>query len=846
MGEVYRARDARLGRDVAVKILPPAFAADPDRLSRFEQEARAAAALSHPNIAVVHDVGAEGATRYIVQEYLTGPSLRELLAEHSAKPLKDWVALAAAIADALAAAHRAGIIHRDIKPGNVIVTDEGRVKVLDFGLAKLTASGAESVSADSPTMLGTMAGAVLGTAGYMSPEQAAGQPADRRTDIFALGCVLYEMVAGRRPFDGRSTAEIIAHVLHDDAPTLSERRASVPPRLATLIHKCLQKDPARRYQHADDLAVDLRDEALLHDARPVASIAGVSSHPPRASFLWWLGALAAAVALAVFITWSFVPRDAGQRGAVSFQYPAAPSGSFNRVLAVAPDGRFVVINSIPPASGSQASALKIRWIDNVKEQWLEGAEEPRDPAISPDSQQIAFWSKDQIKRVPAQGGPVFAVGTAPGRPLGVSWADDGYIYYGRGVEGIWRIRAAGGAAERVKPAGTDRYLHGPQLLPGGWLLFTRSSRVNGWNDAEIVAARLGSDEETVLISPAHDARWIPGFLTYVHDSQLYVRRFDERTRQTSGEAQLLAERLTLSTMDTTGAAFYGISNAGVLAYIQTIPFQMTWREGGNETPLAIPPGRFSQVRISPDGRRIATRAFENGWHIVVYDIDRPTGTKLTTSGSNRDPVWSNDGEWIYYASDVKGGLDVWRRRADLGGTAELVYGAAGNQVPVGFAQDGELVFVLLDPGGSTIAKVNPSRPDSLRILVDRPLDAPEASLTRDGRWLAYMASAAGPWQVRVMDLVTGRHVTAADGYGPRWSPDGATLMYQTFQGVRLLSVNTSAGFAPGVDVLVPGSLPSPGTCDVANGKRVLVLKQPDAEGQATVVVNWPSLLSPGR
>src|SRR5688572_23911614 len=248
MGEVYRARDTRLGRDVAIKILPPAFASDPERLSRFEQEARAAAALSHPHIAAVFDVGVDGATHYIVQELLTGASLRDVIALHRSKTMREWATLAAEIADALAAAHRAGIVHRDVKPENIIVTADGRAKVLDFGLAKLAEPGADAVSSNSPTMMGTMAGAVLGTVGYMSPEQAAGQPADRRTDIFALGCVLYEIVAGRRPFEGRSTAEVIAHLLHDDPPPLEHVdsvRPDVPADLVRIVQKCLVKEPTR-------------------------------------------------------------------------------------------------------------------------------------------------------------------------------------------------------------------------------------------------------------------------------------------------------------------------------------------------------------------------------------------------------------------------------------------------------------------------------------------------------------------------------------------------------------------------------------------------------------------------
>ena len=326
MGEVYRARDTRLGRDVAVKILPQAFAADRERLSRFEQEARAAAALSHPNIAAVYDVGVDGDTHYIVQEFLSGSSLRDVMKTHRSRPIHDWVALAVEIADALAAAERAGVVHRDVKPENVIVTTEGRAKVLDFGLAKLSEPGADVVSSNSPTMLGTMAGAVLGTIGYMSPEQAAGQPTDRRTDIFALGCILYEMIAGRRPFEGRSAAEVIAHVLHDEATPLGSLRTDTPPEIARIVQKCLAKDPARRYQHADDLAVDLRDAERAIDSLPQAGSASAATAPVRRlAPAWWLALMMASVALAVFVTVQLAAGDGRPLELVRFEIPVAPS-----------------------------------------------------------------------------------------------------------------------------------------------------------------------------------------------------------------------------------------------------------------------------------------------------------------------------------------------------------------------------------------------------------------------------------------------------------------------------------------------------------------------------------------
>ena len=433
------------------------------------------------------------------------------------------------------------------------------------------------------------------------------------------------------------------------------------------------------------------------------------------------------------------------------------------------------------------------------------------------------------------------VGPAPGRPLGISWAPDGFIYYGRGAEGIWRIRESGGRPELVKAMKPGHYAHGPQMLSGGaQLIYTRASRVNGWNDAAIVAMRPGSDDDRIVVEPAHDARAVPGFLTYVHDGLLRAIAFDESAASVSGEPVLLAEGVGRAVMDTTGATFFGISNTGVLAYVGGRGFdssQMTWLEaGGAATPLPVAPASMTQVRLSPDGRKIAARVFDNGSHIFLYDVDRPTGTRITVDGSHRNPIWSNDGEWIYFASDKNGTLDVWRRRADLGSLAELVFAQDGNQVPVGVAPDGTLVFVTLDPSGSSISKVNPSQPSSVTMLVDRPQDAPEAALTQDGRYLAYQTNTSGGWQIRTLDLATGRHATVEQGWSPAWSPDGTALLYQAPGGVFVATFSPSTGIAGKSDRIFDQVL-VPGCCDLANGRRALALKGAAGVLPATVVVN---------
>jgi hypothetical protein len=841
MGEVYRARDTRLGREVAIKILPAVFAADPERLSRFEQEARAAAALSHPNIASVYDVGVDGATHYIVQELLTGASLRDALTGQRSKPLGEWLSLAAEIADALAAAHRAGIVHRDIKPENVIVTDDGRAKVLDFGLAKLAEPGAAAVSTESPTMLGTMAGAVLGTVGYLSPEQAAGQPADRRTDIFALGCILYEMTGGRRPFEGRSAAEAIAHVLHDDPPALEHLRAGVPAELSRIVHKCLAKEPAKRYQHADDLALDLREAAARPEPRPAAVAPVVAPHRGLSTG-WWLAIVASAVVAAVVASRQFpMTADSGSRPVVRFEVPMDPTGIFNRVMALSPDGQFLVSTSVQGNGG-----LVVRAMDDVVWRPISGSEGARDPAIAPNNRQVAFWASDQIKRVSLQGGAVQSVGPAPGRPFGISWAADGFIYYGRGAEGIWRIAESGGQPEVVQQVPAGQFAHGPQRLDSGWVLFTRASTVNGWNDAEIVAIRPGTDEVRRLISPGHEAFAVPGFLTYVHNGLLQAVAFDDRSLTVSGEPVALAEKVGRSAMDTTGAAFYAVSQAGVLAYFTTglNLSRLQWIDKGVLTPLPVAGGEITQVRLSPDQRRIVARVVEDGSRIFLYDVDRPTGTQVTADGSNRNPIWSNDGVWIYYASDRNGTLDVWRRRADLGGPPELVYGPEGDQIPIGLAPDGTLVFVTLDAAGSTIGKVDPARPEDAVVLVDRPADAPDGALSRDGRFLAYQILAGTEWQIRVLDLGSGRHTTVAQGYTPAWSPDGSALLYQGASasgstGVFRLPFSPATGTAGRSEVVFDALSFAPACCDLAADRRVLAVVPPTEPSRITFVLNWP-------
>ncbi len=671
MGEVYKARDTRLGRTVAVKVLPAALAAHPERRRRFEQEAQAASALNHPHICVLHDIGLEADTHFLVMEYLDGHSLADLLARKGRLPIEQALEYGTQMADALAAAHHKGIVHRDLKPDNVMVTKSG-VKLLDFGLARLT----EPAPGMRDTVSASDVGTVLGTVPYMAPEQVQGLPADARTDIFAFGAVLYEMLAGRRAFEGGSPASVIAAILEHDPPPVSARQPLAPPAVDHIVRRCLSKDPEARWQDANDLAGELR--WLRESNGGPGPGAGVGARRGRARRLAGLAVLGLSMALAgAGAMW--LMRPPADRGALSrpsldvgpaeelnaggvhpFWLPT-PGGS-RTAFAWTPEGQALVF--VGRRGGVQQ--LYVRRLDAAEARPLANTEGAQVPAVSANGKWVAFWAKASIWKVSADGGP--AMELAQGHrwpPRGLAWDDRGRLFFGTEPEGaIWQVPAGAGAPSVVPTGGESDAKHSlPWPLPGGRaLLYTVRSRQYSWGDEEVVAFTLATGDHKVLLKDASDARYVAtGHLLFLRRGTLFAVPFDAERLEIRGTPVALLETIAQAVNgghagDCTGAGQFAVSSRGSLAWIpgpgwQTRGAQLvTVDRSGRVSPLPAPARQYSgEVRLSPDGRRLAVSVLlpsEIGpW---LYDLGRGSLTPLASNEEMYAPVWSPDGEHLVY------------------------------------------------------------------------------------------------------------------------------------------------------------------------------------------------------
>lgn len=864
MGEVYLAQDSRLGRKVAIKVLPEEYASDPERLARFEQEARAAAALNHPHIATVFDVGAEGATHYIVQERLQGETLGSLVGK-GALPLPKALELGTEISEALAAAHGAGIVHRDLKPENIFITEQGHAKVLDFGLAKLTEFGiaATSGASLSPTALGTATGAIMGTAGYMAPEQVKGEEVDRRTDIFSFGCVLYEAVIGARAFAGDTVHHTLHRIVAEEPDAMVEMQAELPLRLQWLVEKCLAKDPARRYQSGADLTVDLRTlaaEVESGTALPVGGAAGTASDAgaesasgkrrmsTRAAVAIGMGLVLVTALLTSLVV---RPTAAPPAGLIRFDIELAPDTSFTntnqQVLAVSLDGARVAYGA--------TEQLWMRSLDERESVPLRNTAEARTPFFSPDSQQLGFWADGQIKRMAVTGGA--PVSLAPSdRPFGASWSADGYIYFGEAATGISRVPESGGLPEVVVSKEGDEVLYGPGMLPGGdWLLFTVAVGSREWNDASIVAQSLSSGERRELISGGRNGRYVPtGHLIYVRDGVLYGVSFDPGTVEVMGGPVSLIEGVRRSTANTTGAAFLDFDAAGSLVYIpgdsgDNEGVVLTWLDrDGNLEPLPFPPRAFGAMRLSPDGERIAVRVTEDQEHIWIYEVERGGSQRLTREGHNDYPVWSPDGEWIYFESDRGGTSDIWRRRADLSGEAEPVVQADTRLFPYSVSSDGTNLLYVEEPDDASVRNIwlvaLEDEADPVPLVTDKGMSRFPV-FSPDGRFVAYDSNETGDYEIYVKEIDSGRRwpVSTAGGTSPSWPSAGGEIVYRDAGRTQAVPVDTTTDFEAGTPINF-GLSTSVFHDTTADGQRILMLRGSGADGDSgapahiRVVLNW--------
>jgi serine/threonine-protein kinase len=863
MGEVYRARDSKLNRDVALKVLPEAFAADHDRLARFKREAQVLASLNYPHIAAIYGFEDSGNTRALVLELVEGPTLADRIAR-GPLPIDETLSIAKQIAEALEAAHEQGIIHRDLKPANIKVREDGTVKVLDFGLAKAMepASAISPLLTNSPTIttpaMVTGIGTLLGTAAYMSPEQAKGRPADKRSDVWAFGCALYEMLTGKRAFEGEDVSDTLAAVLRGE-PDWTALPGLTPSSIALVARECLQKNRTERIADLSAVLFVLRQPALTQ--QPVAE---------RRFLRWshtWVGAACLAISALVTAGVSRMLSPSTRSGAVTrLTVPLGRGDSFSAIgrsiVALSPDAThlvYVANNQLYVRALNQLDAVPIR---------LTGGETNtfgRNPFFSRDGKWVGFWQSQKLKKVLLDGGTPMDICNAE-LPLGATWSDDNTILYSAGAAGIFRVSANGGHPELIvrSPEGTT---YGPQLLPDGHsVLFTLRRDINTWDDADVVVESLLDHHRDVVIRGGTDARYVDtGHLVYVSNGTLFGQRFNLGSLRVEGAPVALVQDIAQSPIQT-GAAHFSIARSGTLAYIpgsfQTAVTTSTLvleNRHGQETALETPPRRYLYPRMSPDGSRIAVaiRADDGSSEdIWIWDITRKTLTKLTTgTGRHVYPTWSPDGHRIAFATALGGQPTAWWQAADGSAPAEQL--GKDGAVPTSFAPNGMKLVMNRPNGGGELGVITLAANRTVDYVTTGTSDRNGEVSPLDGRWLAYESVEAGIYQVFVRPFETKQarrwQVSTVGGRNPLWGRNGRELFYVDPAGsIMRVAVTAASEWTGSVPTKVLGgqySLSLPGVngrlYDVSlDGEQFLMLKpvattqEQRAPDHIVIVQNW--------
>jgi serine/threonine protein kinase len=791
MGEVYRARDTRLDRMVAIKVLSPCITTDPSFLERFDREARAISQLNHPHICTLHDVGQQDGAPYLVLEYLEGETLAARLAK-GPLPIQQAVTIGIQICDALDKAHRQGIVHRDLKPGNVMLVgrsgSDPHAKLLDFGLAKsgnpgLAATGGTPGAALTATSPLTAHGTLLGTLQYMAPEQIEGRAADARSDIFALGAVLHEMVSGQRTFDGKSPASVIAAIMERDPPALSTLQTLTPPALDHIVARCLAKDPDERWQSAGD---------VMRELRWVASTPATLASTPRSAsrfreYFWMVVALASAAALGALAIMR--PTASPELTPMQTSLNPPPDVAWNAwwPISISPDGRHVVF--VARAAG-QEPRLWVRSFDpsDSDARPLEGTERGNLPFWSADSRNIGFFVPGHLKRVPLKGGTVQTV-TALGEGVGGTWNRDNAILFADALVGLFRVPAAGGKPVQL----TKEPAFWPIFLPDGdrYLYCLRpDDRQSGQGPFELYAASLGSPERhRVTRVGSNVALAPPGYLLFQRQRTLVAQPFDSERMQTRGDPQLIASDVGFTGYGFTGA--FSVSATGVLVYRTDPPGdrELAWLDrSGTRLSVLGPRGRYSEPALSPDDKTVAySREDEPTRTVDIYlvNLARPAPSKFTSgSGRNRAPVWSPEGTRIVFQSNRPTDPGLYVKAVDTGKEQPLLRVDRGGMTPRDWSRNG---FILAErrQRSAGIFKV-PSSGDAgpTQFLDDDLLGEYTPTFSPpDGRWVAYASDDTGRQEVYVRRFDgSGRPVSISGGTGgsePRWRADGKELFYLT-------------------------------------------------------------------
>jgi Tol biopolymer transport system component len=871
MGEVWRALDTTLGRSVALKILPDAFARDAERMARFEREARLLASVRHSGIAVVHGFHRDGDVAFLTMELVDGEDLAARL-QRGALPLDEALDVARQVAEALEAAHEQGVVHRDLKPANVRISPEGRAKLLDFGLAKSVvqeSSGSGANPTLSPTITAaTAAGSILGTAAYMSPEQARGKPVDRRADLWAFGCVLYEMLTGRRVFEGETTTDVLAAVITRD-PDWSALHGTTPAGVRRLLRRCLEKDPRRRLRDAGD-ARWMLDELAEEGASPAALIP-VAAGKPGAARRWLPWALTLALAAMVVTLMATGGRGGASTGTtgpvrLSLRVPSNVRLQLDAnveeqgILAVSPDGAQIVFVAV--AGGERR--LMMRRLDGYDARVMEGTEGANSPFFSPDGRWVGFFSRGRLRKASLSGGPPVDL-CESGLSRGGTWGPDGTIVFSPSSSSpLMKVSAEGGAVTELTQldAGRNERTHRwPSFMAEGEeVLFTVGTRAKpgDYDDSDIDAVSLKTGKRRTLLRGASMARSIPGNLllagrsgrVFLHDPRV------DGVEATQGKSPVLDG---VASIPASGILHFDVSPGGTLVYAEADPgatqYELCWmtRDGRAET-LNVPAREYRIPRLSPDGRRLAVSVGPGRGRdsqIWVHDLARGSSTRLTFNEIASSPVWTPDGLNVTF--DLSGTVNAvgWRAADGSKGVETIMtFEDQGPHSILDWTPDRRQLVFMKDGGPGRQMDVMRLSLEDHRIEPVAATPAVEwgAALSPDGKWIAYGSDELGHPSVYVQPFpgAGGRWEVAERGSFPRWSRDGSELFYVDATSMMVMPVETKSGFRYGqarrlFDLVMQPANELMANYDLAPDGRLLMIRKTSTVTMTehiNVVLNW--------
>ncbi|MEK6322704.1 MAG: protein kinase [Acidobacteriota bacterium] len=873
MGEVWRARDTRLNREVAIKVLPASFANDEDRLRRFEQEALATSALNHPNILTVYDIGTHEGSPYIVAELLEGSDLRAQLTD-GALPARKAIDYAQQITHGLAAAHDKGIVHRDLKPENLFITKDGRVKILDFGLAKLTQPKLARVDTEAPTSpLLTESGVVIGTVFYMSPEQTRGERADYRADIFAFGAILYELVTGQRAFQGKSAVEVMHAILKEEPPELSETSRQIPPQLERIVRRCLEKNPEHRFQSTSDLGFALEALSAPSGSRVETGVGlgAVTESTGKARLfgnVWLVWIVGAAFILGMLgFAWAYFTRQPPAEARVmKFSILPPENTSFDHV-AVSPDGRWLALTA---AMGGKVQ-LWVRALDDTEAKALPGTEGAILPFWSPDSRWIGFFATGKLKKIEVSGGLAQTLCDA-GVGTGGTWSRDGVILFSAlGGGGVSRVSAAGGEVTSVMKPDLERqeteYFH-PCFLPDGrhFLYFSLSGQKEtrgvylGSLDGGVNQRLLGDDSNAVYAASDRGG----GYLLFGREEALMAQPFDADARQLTGEPFPVARQVGIIFGNSISSRRrnFSVSDNGVLVFDPLRDrqrSQLIWVDrGGRKIDSLDGMDNVGLLRLSPDDKRIiVTRLdFQTGnMDLWLSAVTGGNATRFTFDPAlDHFPVWSPDGSRIVWSSNREGPFHLYEKAASGSGQDALLLKSDYYKFASDWSRDGRfIIYRVADPKTKYDVWVFPAGPLSgdQKPFPFLQTEANESTpmLSPDGQWMAYTADESGRYEVYVQSFPGGggkRQVSSGGGIGTHWRGDGRELYYHAPDGkLMAVAVKGGASFEAGAPVALfefraGGNLITPYYSVTSDGQKFLLstIVETKAAAPLTVVVNW--------